>query len=237
LPGLLAAIQPGGLIFLDDAQIELVILGRTDDAIRWEVRHGGVLLSRKGITAPGVAFGIAALTPKDLDDAAFGLQHGVDWIAISFVRRAADMQLIRDLIACAGAATQIIAKIEKPEAEAALEEILEAADGAMVARGDLGVEVPLYTVPVVQKEIIRRCNALGKPVITATQMLESMTRSPRPTRAEVMVATLGQQRTQLQQQVEEAEAARATAEVAAVTDDRAAAGRYPRDERANLAAQ
>jgi pyruvate kinase len=185
LPGLLAAIQPGGLVFLDDAQIELVVLDRTDDAIRCEVRHGGVLLSRKGITAPGVAFEIAALTPKDLDDAAFGLQHGVDWIAVSFVRRAADMQPIRDLIARTGAATQIIAKIEKPEAVAALDEILEAADGAMVARGDLGVEVPLYTVPVVQKDIIRRCNALGKPVITATQMLESMTRSPRPTRAEV----------------------------------------------------
>jgi pyruvate kinase len=185
LPGLLAALKPGDLVFLDDAQIELIVLERIADAVRCKVRHGGVLLSRKGITAPGAAFEITALTSKDLADAAFGLQQGVDWMAVSFVRRAADLQPIRDLLTHAGAATQIIAKIEKPEAVAALDEILAAADGVMVARGDLGVEVPLYTVPVVQKEIIRRCNTLGKPSITATQMLESMTRSPRPTRAEV----------------------------------------------------
>ena len=185
LPGLLAALKPGDLVFLDDAQIELVVQDHTADDVRCAVRHGGVLLSRKGITAPGAAFEITALTSKDLADAAFGLQQGVDWIAVSFVRRAADLQPIRDLITQVGAATQIIAKIEKPEAVAALDEILAAADGAMVARGDLGVEVPLYTVPVLQKEIIRRCNTLGKPSITATQMLESMTRSPRPTRAEV----------------------------------------------------
>jgi pyruvate kinase len=185
LPGLLAALQPGGLVFMDDAQIELVVRDRATDAVRCEVRHGGLLRSRKGITAPGAAFEIATLTPKDLQDAAFGLQHGVDWIAVSFVRRAADLQPIRELIVQAGSAAQIIAKIEKPEAVAALDEILAAADGVMVARGDLGVEVPLHQVPVLQKEIIRRCNAIGKPVITATQMLESMTRSPRPTRAEV----------------------------------------------------
>lgn len=185
LPGLLAALQAGGLVYMDDAQIELEVVDRRGDEVRCRVRHGGTLLSRKGVTAPGASFQIDALTEKDLADAAFGIAEGVDYIGVSFVRRASDMAPVRSLIQQAGAATRIIAKIEKPEALANLDEILAAADGLMVARGDLGVEVPLHQVPVLQKRIIRKANAVGKPVITATQMMESMIKAPRPTRAEV----------------------------------------------------
>ena len=185
IPGLVEALQPGNVVYLDDAQIELEVVARCDEGVRCCVRHGGTLLSRKGITAPGVAFQIDALTEKDLRDAAFGIAEGVDYIGVSFVRQASDMQPVRQLIETTGAATKIIAKIEKPEAISNLESILAAADGLMVARGDLGVEVPLYQVPILQKRIIRSANAAGKPVITATQMLESMIKSPRPKRAEV----------------------------------------------------
>jgi pyruvate kinase len=185
LSGLLEALQPGGLVYMDDAQIELEVLDRQSDAVRCRVRHGGRLLSRKGVAAPGAQFQIDSLTDKDLADAAFGIAQGVDYIGVSFVRRASDMDPVRSLIVAAGAGTRIIAKIEKPEALANLDAILAAADGLMVARGDLGVELPLHEVPVLQKQIIRRCRAAGKPVITATQMMESMIHSPRPTRAEV----------------------------------------------------
>ncbi len=185
LPGLLAALQPGGLVFMDDAQIELEVVARRGGDVQCRVRHGGTLLSRKGVTAPGASFQIDALTEKDLQDAAFGIAEGVDYLGVSFVRRASDMDPVRDLIKRAAAPTRIIAKIEKPEALANLDDILEAADGLMVARGDLGVEVPLHSVPVLQKQIIRQANPAGKPVITATQMMESMIKSPRPTRAEV----------------------------------------------------
>lgn len=185
LPGLIAALQVGSLVYMDDAQIELEVVDRPAQSVLCRVRHGGILRSHKGITAPGVSFQIDALTEKDLDDAAFGVAAGVDYIGVSFVRRASDMAPVRDLIAKAGATTRIIAKIEKPEAVANLSEILDFADGLMVARGDLGVEVPLEQVPIFQKQIIRQANAAGKPVITATQMLESMIHNPRPTRAEV----------------------------------------------------
>ncbi len=185
LPGLLAALASGGTVYMDDAQIEMEVLECGSGEVRCRVRHGGTLLSRKGVTAPGAAFQIDALTDKDLRDVAFGLSSGVDWIAVSFVRSATDLNPVREAIASAGTGASIIAKIEKPEAVANLDEILDATDAVMVARGDLGVETPLYQVPVLQKEIIRRCNARGKPVITATQMLESMIHAPRPTRAEV----------------------------------------------------
>jgi pyruvate kinase len=185
LPGLIAALQPGGLVYMDDAQIELEVVERRDDGVLCRVRHGGTLLSRKGVAAPGTSFQIDALTEKDLRDAAFGIAEGVDYLGISFIRQASDMAPVRSIIERAGATTRIIAKIEKPEALANLDSILAAADGVMVARGDLGVEVPLHHVPVLQKRIIRSANAAGKPVITATQMLESMIKSPRPTRAEV----------------------------------------------------
>ena len=185
LPKLLAALQPGHHAFLDDGQIDLLVTERTGDALRCEVVHGGLLMPRKGIAVPAARFGIPSLTEKDLRDLSFGLRLGVDWVAISFVRQAADLIPVRTAADMAGVNAQIIAKIEKPEAVENIEEILAAADGIMVARGDLGVEMPLYRVPIIQKDLIKRCYGAGKPVITATQMLESMTRSPRPTRAEV----------------------------------------------------
>ncbi len=185
IPELLAALDTGHRVSMDDGQIELNVLRRDGDAVLCEVLHGGCVLSHKGIAAPSVPFEIPALTEKDFADARFGLEAGVDWIAVSFVRRAEDLEPIRAVIRSAGGNTPLIAKIEKPEAVQRLDEILDAADGLMVARGDLGVELPLFQVPVIQKELIRKCVRKGKPVITATQMLESMTRSPRPTRAEV----------------------------------------------------
>jgi pyruvate kinase len=185
LPELLAALQPGQHAYLDDGQIDLLVTERLDGAVRCEVIHGGVLMPRKGIAVPAARFNIPALTDKDLKDLSFGLRMGVDWVAVSFVRRAADLAPVRAAANIAGVNAHIIAKIEKPEAIENLDEILHAADGLMVARGDLGVEVPLYEVPILQKKLIRSCYRAGKPVITATQMLESMTRSPRPTRAEV----------------------------------------------------
>jgi pyruvate kinase len=182
---LILALEPGHHVFLDDGQIELLIIDEKDSEVTCEVLHGGVLLSRKGITAPSAPFQIAALTTKDYLDLDFGLKLGVDWIAVSFVRRASDLEPVRAASRKAGLDVGVIAKIEKPEAVEAIGEIIEAADGLMVARGDLGVEMPVYQVPVIQKDLIRRCVAQGKPVITATQMLESMTRSPQPTRAEV----------------------------------------------------
>ncbi len=179
------ALQPGHRVFLDDGQIDLLVVERKGEEAVCEIQHGGVLNSRKGIAAPSVPFGIPSLTRKDMDDLEFGLRLGVDWIAVSFVRRAADLQPVRETAARVGIDAQIVAKIEKPEAVEALDEIIEATDALMVARGDLGVEMPLYQVPIIQKDLIARGRCKGRPVITATQMLESMTRSPRPTRAEV----------------------------------------------------
>jgi pyruvate kinase len=185
VPPLLAALCPGHHLFLDDGQIEVAIVERRGDALAGEVRHGGLLRGRKGISAPAVPFEIPSLGERDLRDLALGLQLGVDWVAVSFVRRAEDLAPVRDAAARAGVEVQLIAKIEQPEAVEGIDAILAAADALMVARGDLGVEMPLHQVPVIQKELIRRSVRQGKPVITATQMLESMTASPRPTRAEV----------------------------------------------------
>ena len=152
--------------------------------VRTEVIHGGTLRNNKGINLPGVALRADALTPKDREDLIFAIKAGVDFVALSFVRQPADLDMARAAMAAAGRQVPIIAKLEKPEALARLDAILEKTDGVMVARGDLGVEIPPEEVPGIQKDIIRRANKRGLPVIVATQMLNSMMDHPRPTRAE-----------------------------------------------------
>lgn len=180
-------------ILLDDGLMELRVLGANEADVECEVVHGGVLKEHKGINLPGVAVSAPALTEKDRDDLRFGVLHNVDYVALSFVRKPQDVleakQLIRQLQAELGGGRgqdiiSLIAKLEKPEAIAQLDAILDVTDGVMVARGDLGVEMAPEKVPLIQKRIIARCNDLGLPVITATQMLESMITNPRPTRAE-----------------------------------------------------
>ncbi|MBJ6759819.1 pyruvate kinase [Corallococcus sp. H22C18031201] len=184
-PFLAADVNPGDRILLDDGLLELRVL-ETDkqQLIKTEVIHGGTLKNNKGINLPGVAVRAAALTPKDREDLVFGLKAGVDYIALSFVRQPSDLDTARQAMAEVGRSVPIISKLEKPEAIARLDAILDKTDGVMVARGDLGVEIPPEEVPAVQKDIIRRSNLRGLPVIVATQMLNSMIENPRPTRAE-----------------------------------------------------
>ncbi|HSB69408.1 MAG TPA: pyruvate kinase [Candidatus Methylomirabilis sp.] len=177
-------VKPGDRLLLADGLIELRALECTEDAVRCRVVVGGEVGDHKGINVPGVAVSARSMTAKDREDLRFGIEHGVDAIAISFVRGPADVREAKQAIAEAGADTPVIAKLEKPEAIQHLGEILDVSDGVMVARGDLGVELPLEEVPLVQKDIIRRARAHAIPVITATQMLESMVGNPRPTRAE-----------------------------------------------------
>jgi len=177
-------VKVGDRILVSDGLIELLVQEINGDTVTTQVIAGGVLNQNQGINLPGVEVSIPALTDKDRDDLQFGLEQGVDYVALSFVRRAADMQLIRDAIARHGKQAGVIAKIEKPEALDDLNAILELCDGVMVARGDLGVEMPPEQVPLAQKRIIEAANFMGVPVITATQMLDSMIRNPRPTRAE-----------------------------------------------------
>jgi pyruvate kinase len=177
-------VRPGDRVLLSDGLIELRALKVEGDTVHTLVVSGGNLRQNQGITLPGVNVSSPAVTPKDEEDLRFGLEQGVDYIAMSFVRRASDVQRLREMIEAAGHDVPIIPKIEKPEALGELEEILQLSGGVMVARGDLGVEMPLEQVPIVQKQIIETANALGVPVITATQMLESMIQNPRPTRAE-----------------------------------------------------
>jgi len=174
----------GDRILVSDGLIELQVQSVTADTVHTRVIAGGELRQNQGINLPGVAVSIPALTDKDREDLFFGLAHGVDYVALSFVRRAADMQLIRDVIATTPHRVGVVAKIEKPEALEDLDGILALCDGVMVARGDLGVEMPPEQVPLAQKRIIEAANFRGIPVITATQMLDSMIRNPRPTRAE-----------------------------------------------------
>ena len=177
-------VKAGDQILLDDGNLELRVLGASGTRVECEVVDGGALKSHKGINLPGVMLSTPAITDKDRDDLAFGIGAGVDYVAMSFVRRAADVLEAKALIAKLGADTPVVAKIEKPQALDDLEAILEATDGVMVARGDLGVELGTEDVPIAQKRIIAMANAAGKVVITATQMLESMIENPRPTRAE-----------------------------------------------------
>jgi pyruvate kinase len=177
-------VQTGARILLSDGLIELRVSRVRGNDVECEVINGGLLGEHKGINLPGIALSIPALTEKDRADLEFGLKHGVDMIAVSFVRSGADVGTAKQLIATHGSDVPVIAKLEKPQALEHLEEILEVTDGVMVARGDLGVEMPPEKVPIIQKHIIRRAADWRKPVITATQMLESMVENPRPTRAE-----------------------------------------------------
>lgn len=178
-------VRPGDRILLDDGLLELRVESVQDTEIACKVLTGGVLKDRKGMNLPGVAVSSPALTERDRADAHFALELGVDFLALSFVRRPWDVMDLKQLVAQAGKRVPVIAKIEKPEAMDCLDEILAEADGLMVARGDLGVEMPPETVPIVQRELVERARRACKPVIVATQMLESMVTNPRPTRAEV----------------------------------------------------
>jgi pyruvate kinase len=183
-PDLAHELTPGARILLSDGLIELRVRGIRGKDVACDVVNGGMLGEHKGINLPGIALSIPALTEKDRKDLEFGLRHGVDAVALSFVRTAADVSMVKQIIATHNSDVPVIAKLEKPQAIDHLEEILEASDGVMVARGDLGVEMAPEKVPVIQKHVIRRASAWRKPVITATQMLESMVENPRPTRAE-----------------------------------------------------
>jgi len=183
-PDLAREVTAGARILLRDGLIELRVRTIRDGDVVCDVLNGGTLGEHQGINLPGTALSIPAVTEKDLKDLEFGLKHGVDAVALSFVRTAADVNMVREIVRAHGSDTPLIAKLEKPQAIDHLEEILGAVDGIMVARGDLGVEMPPEKIPVIQKLVIRRCAIWRRPVITATQMLESMIENPRPTRAE-----------------------------------------------------
>ena len=182
--GLTGDVRPGDRILLSDGLIELRCERVSEDAVHTRVIEGGALREHQGISVPGREMTLPALTPKDEEDLRWAVAQGADYIAVSFVQRAADMEAARELVRSAGGDVPLIAKLEKPRALDQLEEILQAADGVMVARGDMGVELPPEDVPFWQKRIISAANARLLPVITATQMLESMVHEPRPTRAE-----------------------------------------------------
>lgn len=174
----------GDRILIDDGNLELVVNSTDGKNVNCTVIHGGILKSRKGINLPNTKVSAPSLTEKDLEDLEFGLEQDVDWIALSFVRSADDIEDLRKRIKAAGKSCKIVAKIEKPEALENIDAIIEATDAIMVARGDLGVEVPMEIVPLWQKRMVAKCKLACKPVIIATQMMESMIVNPRPTRAE-----------------------------------------------------
>ncbi|MEC3880654.1 pyruvate kinase [Parapedobacter sp. 10938] len=179
-------VNENEIILLDDGKIQLRVLrSNLKDTVWCEVVHGGVLTSRKGVNLPNTKVSIPSLTEEDLNNLHFVLQYDVEWIGMSFVRNAEDIVRLKEVISEAGKSSRVIAKIEKPEAIDNIDAIIEVTDGIMVARGDLGVEVPMEDVPVLQKMIVKKCRNASKPVIIATQMLESMITTPRPTRAEV----------------------------------------------------
>ncbi|MBT0812607.1 pyruvate kinase [Litoribacter ruber] len=177
-------VQEGDRILIDDGNLELVVLSTDGKSVKCTVVHGGLLKSKKGINLPSTKVSAPSLTEKDLVDLEFGLANEVDWIALSFVRSSEDIVDLRQRIEKAGKACKIVAKIEKPEALEDIDAIIEASDAIMVARGDLGVEVPMQMVPLWQKKMVEKCKLACKPVIIATQMMESMIVNPRPTRAE-----------------------------------------------------
>lgn len=179
-------VKPGEIILLDDGKIQMLVLDTNlEDTVECEVVHGGILTSRKGVNLPNTKVSIPSLTEEDLDNLHFVLDHDADWVAMSFVRTADDIVQLKRIIAERGKSARVIAKIEKPEAIENIDAIIEATDAVMVARGDLGVELPMEEVPVLQKMIVQKCRNHSKPVIVATQMLESMITTPRATRAEV----------------------------------------------------
>ena len=180
-PEIFAALKPGAELLLDDGRLRLKVEKAGEDFADTTVVNGGMLSDRKGVNVPGVVLPLSAMTDKDRADLDFGLTLGIDWIALSFVQRASDIVEARTII---GDRAGIVAKLEKPAAIEALDAILAETDAVMVARGDLGVEMPAEQVPAIQKRIVRECRRLGKPVIVATQMLESMVGAPVPTRAE-----------------------------------------------------
>ena len=184
---LLEEISLGKRILLDDGRVEMIVenINKPDNLLQCRVTVGGVLSNNKGVNFPDVQLSVKALTEKDKKDLQFGLNAGVDWIALSFVRNPSDINEIKDLINEFGYSTPVVAKIEKFEAIDQIDSVLPLCDGVMVARGDLGVEMPPEEVPLFQKDLIKKANSLGIPIITATQMLDSMASSPRPTRAEV----------------------------------------------------
>jgi pyruvate kinase len=186
-PPLADEVPNGATIMLDDGRVEMKVeeVDKAAGTIHCRVVVGGPLSDSKGVNFPGVYLSIKALTDKDRRDLAFGLDQGVDWVALSFVRNPQDIIEIKEIIAAAGKSVPVIAKIEKHEAIEQMEEVLSLCDGVMVARGDLGVELPAEDVPMLQKRLIATANRMGIPVITATQMLDSMVNSPRPTRAEI----------------------------------------------------
>ena len=185
VPEIFEAVTVGTHLMLDDGLMELRVKAKRSGTLVCDVVVGGLLTSHKGVNVPGVSLPIAAVTDKDLQDLRFGIAQKVDYVAASFVRTSSDIAVLRGVCEAARAKIPIIAKIEKHEAIHNIDSIMEAVDGIMVARGDLGVEVPIDEVPVIQKMLIHKANRAGKPVITATQMLDSMIRNPRPTRAEV----------------------------------------------------
>lgn len=184
-PHLNRDLRPGSVIYIDDGLLELRVTEIKGPDVICQVVVGGELSSRKGLSLPGVDVDLPPITREDADHIRFGVKHGVDFIAASFVRKAEHVQAVRRIIRDAGGTQHIISKIESDAGLRNIDEIVEASDGIMVARGDLGVEISTEEVPLAQKMLIRKCNLAGKPVITATQMLDSMIRNPRPTRAEV----------------------------------------------------
>jgi pyruvate kinase len=177
-------VKPGEQILIDDGNLELRVVAVTGREVRTKVVYGGPIKSKKGINLPNTNVSEPSLTKKDKEDLFFGLENELDWVALSFVRSAADLIELRSIIRDSKKVTKIIAKIETPQAIRNIDEIIEAADAIMVARGDLGVEIPMEEVPLLQKMIVKKCNKAAKPVIIATQMMESMITNPRPTRAE-----------------------------------------------------
>ncbi|CBH21767.1 pyruvate kinase I [Acetoanaerobium sticklandii] len=179
-------VKPGNQILIDDGLVGLAVQEIKGQEILCIVQNAGTIKDNKGVNVPNVKINLPAITAKDKKDIEFGIEQGIDFIAASFVRKASDVLAIREILEEHNATNiQIISKIENQEGVDNIDEILEVSDGLMVARGDLGVEIPTEDIPIVQKELIKKCNILGKPVITATQMLDSMIRNPRPTRAEV----------------------------------------------------
>ncbi|MCI3920388.1 pyruvate kinase [Paenibacillus sp. TRM 82003] len=181
-----SVLREGSTILIDDGQLELTVVKIDGGNMTCRIVNGGKLKPRKGVNLPGVRTTLPGVTERDVAHLEFGVRHGVDIIAVSFVRRGADILEVKRLLKEHGAGhVQVVSKIENEEGVASLDEIIEASDGIMVARGDLGVEIPIEDVPLVQREMIEKCNRAGKPVIVATHMLDSMQANPRPTRAEV----------------------------------------------------